>query len=520
MKAEYEISISNSSAFKNEAITQVIDNLDKLETISTEVYFNIGEALQERKKRIELISSRISRISQIIGILENVPEAITLLSKKFYPDNVESYIHKSIYYNDICDFSLINQVSKHKEKKKVINAKPANSLEDLGKAPDTTIDDIKLAQEIVNSVKSVANIKTNFTLNNSYNPVEEQPIPQELEMLTSVFGFTTKIKAFGNQLLNKMDNLNRDSNLLNQFMRQTKGSFSKKPKQQIRKPSQAPTTLMSNNTKSKVDPKKDVLRVKTKITNDNIIDSKIKQNINMPNVVNIDIGGGNSGFGGFNNFGIEEENYDDTSQIIPEGQIIPDDINDFELPIDKVYKININRQPHTGNQPTANLEKNVSNDNSNYNHQSQTTTNQNINANPNPQVQSVSNDNVIKNSQSENANQAKVVQVSSGTVQNVPQVNNVQQNIVPNIPVIPTITTIPTIKIPTIPGVPQVKVVISGGPNIPTAPKISIPIPKIKPKPEVIAKPKVEAKENPEGKDNEEKIEEEKAPPKKDAVRA
>lgn len=506
---------------------QVIDNLDKLESISNDVYFNIGEAFQERKKRIEQLSSRISRISQIIGILENVPEAITLLSKKFYPENVESYLHKSIYYNDICDFSLINQVGKFKERKKPINTKPANSLEDLGKAPDTTIDDIKLCQEIINSVQAVTNIKSNLTLNNSFNPIEEQPIPKDIEMLTSVYGFTTKIKAFGNQLANNLNNLNRDSNLLNQYMRQTKGSFSKKPKQLIRKPSQAPTTLMSNNTKSKADPKKDVLRVKTKVTNDNIIDSKIKQNINMPNVVNIDIGGPNIGFGGFNDFGIEEEQSEDATQIIPEGQIISDDINDFELPIDKVYKLNINRQPRTNTIVTNNLEKTESNENTNYNSKNQhQTNNQNPNTNNENQqnnVHTVNNSNIPTNTQvNDNSHN---IPASNSTVPNVPQVNlnNTQQkstsSTVPNIPTIPII---PTMKIPVIPGVAQVKVVVSGGPNVPSAPKINIPIPKIKPKSEIEAKPKEkeneEKKENEEGKEVEEKKEEEKAPPKKDAV--
>jgi hypothetical protein len=521
MKAEYEISIINSSTFKSEAIGQVIENLDKLENISNDVFYNISESLKERKKRAELLSARISRISQIIKILENVPEAITLLSKKFYPENLETYQHKSIYYNDICDFSLLNQVNKYKEKKKLINSKPANSLEDLGKTPDTTIDDIKLCQEIINSVQGVTNIKTNLTLNNSYNPIEEQPIAKEIEMLSSVYGFTTKIKAFGNQMINNINNLNRDSNLLNQFMKQTKSSFTKKQKQLIKKPSQAPTSLMSNNTKSKVDPKKDVLRVKTKVTNDSIIDSKIKQNINMPNVVNIDIGGSNIGFGEFNNFGVEDENLEDSTQIISEGQVVPDDINDFELPIDKVYKLNINRLPKANNDSNNNLEKSNTNPNTNYN-------NNPSQQNNNNQTNQLESKSTVNNSNTTEVQQkTNNTQVVNSNISSQVNLNNQQKPITNNdsIPKIPTIPNIKTVKVPNIPGVPQVKIVSNGGSNVPIVPKINIPIPKIKPKAEIEAKVKVEenkedkeVKVNEEIKDSEEKKEEEKAPPKKDPV--
>jgi hypothetical protein len=187
--------------------------------MNNEITNNLNKSLLEKRQKLENLHSRIIRINKILGKLEGIPQALTLLSKKFYPENVESFQHTSVFYNNICDYSMTPQVQKFKENTKKINTKPSNSLEDLGRAPDINMDDVKLSQEIFNSITQFDNYKSNLNPMNSLNPVEYQPITKEIEMLTSVINFTSKIKAYGNQKLSEVNNLRyKESDLLNDFM--------------------------------------------------------------------------------------------------------------------------------------------------------------------------------------------------------------------------------------------------------------------------------------------------------------
>lgn len=542
MLAKYEISLSNSSIYRNESLIQVLDSLEKLENISNEIYGNLNKTILEKKLKLENLHSRLVRINKILGILENIPTAITLLSKKFYPENLESYQSKSVYYNDICDFSLSQQVNRFKEPNKKLNSKPANSLDELGTTPDSNLDDLKLTQEILNSMNGFNNVQKTFSTMNSLNPVDTQPITEDIEMLTSVFNFTSRIKAFGNEITKEVA---RESNLLNQFIKQNRANSitnQKKSKKDRKKPDKAPETLLTNTTKTKANVNKQfVLKNKTKVNNEDIINSKIKTTLNIGNIVNIEDTGENNLIGFYNENNQEEENNED-SQIIPNDQVVADDINTFDMPIDKVYQINkkkiedqysnnnninnninsnvtpnstTNNQGNTVNtNTTANLTTNSVNNTQNINNQNTNTLTNNTNDNNNNQMVGSNNVNTnYANTSNTNAN------VNNNAVsQNIPKVPNVNSTVntstVPNIPSIPNISSaIP--KIPTIPNAPTIQVVTNTNSNVPKAPKINIPVPKIKPlKPE---------KEEVIKKEEEEKIleEEEKKPakePQKDPV--
>ena len=502
MKAEYEISLSSSGVYKNESILQILENLEKLENINNEVQVNLNKSLNEKRMKLENLHSRIIRINKILTKLESIPQALTLLSKKFYPENVESFQHSSIYYDNICDFSLSNQVNRFKNQIKPLNDKPANSLEDLGKTPDSNMDDVKLSQEILNSMSNYYNLKSNLSGMNSLNQVEYQPIGREVEMLTSVFNFSTKIKAYGNEVVSNISNLNRESNLLNQFMRQTQKMYGKKQKANIKKPSEAPISLTTNNTKAKINKDREVIKRKVRVNNDDIIDSKLRKNINMPNVVDLGIG---MGFDGMNNnfkaFDLDdEEGFDDQFPPIDTANIQADDINDFELPIDKVFQINTKKTDgnigggNTGNIQNQNQQSQANMQNQSQNQQ-QTQQQNNVQSVPqNNQQQQAQGQTVVVTNTSAN------IPKPPSNIPNVPNIpsipplpNKTAPQTTTTVPAVPTAPTVATVAVPKIPLAPQIKplpnlnqkaiVVSNNTTNIPKAPKINIPVPKIRPPP-------------------------------------
>lgn len=121
---------------KNVAMTHLISSLDLMQRISDEVFDKINRVILEKKVRLENLKSRLYRAAKIIQSLEKTPKALTIKCKREYPncknDNSETE-HTSIYYNDVCDFSLVRNLSMNKED---FNTKPFNPSSVLGKNPD------------------------------------------------------------------------------------------------------------------------------------------------------------------------------------------------------------------------------------------------------------------------------------------------------------------------------------------------------------------------------------------------
>lgn len=477
MKTQFELSTNYNSLFKNEGLSQILTSLDKLEQINSEVFNSINRSIIDKKSRLENLHSRIIRIGAIIKQLEQVPQAITLYSKKFYPENTESYQIKSIYYQDTCDFKLINQ--KFKALQIDLNSNPSNTESALGKSPDGDMQDIQLSQEILNSLPDYKGIKSELTQPNCPKLFDSEKQDPQTEMLNSLFNYMTRTKVYGEQLETQIKTLNRESQLLSEFMKYKKDSRKNKEK-----PSDAPFTMM-NNEKIKAYKKHSLtLRTKLKDIQDDNFDSKIKQNINLGNVVEIDVMTGHNTLMGFDEGRYEDE----TNDFPPLEQIFSDDIQgNFELPIDKV----------------RNLKKSqTSNINSGLNAQNQAEQKP-TSSQPNPQAQTA-----VQNQTpgiTETKPVAPVIQQTQTPVQNQPK---------PPVTVPPSIPSTapsnpPSIPIPSIP-VATGKAVEGSGPNIPVPPPFlpSIAVGMSKKKKKI--DPKKQAEQDKKNKERQKKIENQK----------
>ena len=122
MIEDNHLQTTNNGLYKSETLYQMISSLEKIENVSNNTLMRLNNALLERKNKVSNLHSRIIRINEILSYLESIPQALKILSKRFYPDNVESYIFKSIFYNEINDYSFIEHNNQ------IINNKLSNNI--------------------------------------------------------------------------------------------------------------------------------------------------------------------------------------------------------------------------------------------------------------------------------------------------------------------------------------------------------------------------------------------------------
>lgn len=340
MKSNYEISIVCNDLFKNESLFQAISNLEKLEQITLDVFNRINKSLIDKKTKLENLKSRINRANIIVSNFENLPQALTLKSKRFYPSNVSSYenthdgsenpprtylnspyTYQSIYYDDVCDFALVKipSTKNHQD----INTKPSNPSSKLGKTPDGMLEDVTLYQEILNSFKEYKEI-TNDTKFSSKTPItkplDSHTIPPDTERMNSVFQFIEKTKVYGDK--KNMHYEPRDSKLINNFLKKKDQLHSAK------KPQEAPVSITEKVKLTKYKQKKDLIR---RNTNTNI-QLNIPKNINLPLISDFDIE--TSPLEDY--FAENQEN----EVYAPQETIFNDDINEFHTPLDIIKNYN------------------------------------------------------------------------------------------------------------------------------------------------------------------------------------
>lgn len=332
MKSEYDFQNTTASLFGNEALLQLITNLEKLDLLQGDVLDNLNQSLIQRRAKLENLHSRIIRIFQILKFLETVPQALTILSKKFYPENIESFISKSIYYNDICDFNLASQCLKYKGSKSILNDKLLNNAQELGKPPSSDMEDIKLSQDILNSLTQYRGMREKAVITNSSNLLEHERIDKQVEMLTSIFTFTTRIKVFGDEIEKSTKILHQDSKTLDAFIK-------KKDKRDLQKPIfSAPETLISDSQIRNFERHKETVKHKTIANIDDMIGSKIKNTIGiLGSVVDIEINNED------NNHNFKYMKYDDSNVEYDYGGEVfaSDDIGHYETPMDKIKNAKI-----------------------------------------------------------------------------------------------------------------------------------------------------------------------------------
>ena len=125
-----------SDLHKNNSLSQLISSLDSIHRVSDDIFERINRLILEKKTQLENLKTRLYRAAKIIQSIEKIPKALTLKCKREYPskkiDN-SNVSYSSMFYNDVCDFNLVQQFKQNKED---LNTKPYNVSSLLGKNPD------------------------------------------------------------------------------------------------------------------------------------------------------------------------------------------------------------------------------------------------------------------------------------------------------------------------------------------------------------------------------------------------
>ena len=481
MKTNYEISIIYNDLFKNESLTQAISNLEKLDQITNDIFNRINKSLMDKKTKLENLKSRINRANQIISNFENMSQALTLKSKRFYPVNgaihsnstdsadfnsegisnsrtkstLPPYNYQSIYFEDVCDFSLIKvpSIKYHQD----INTKPSNPSSKLGKKPDGMLDDVNLYQDIINTIQPYKEISSDqiFSANTPLMKSTKQETPLELEKMNSLFQFMDKAKIYGEK--KSIHHEKRESKILNNFMKKKAESAN------IKKPQEAPVSITEKVKLTKYTQKKDLIR---RNTNTNI-QLNIPKNLNLPLISDFDV----------ETTPIEDYFGEDNEAEVyaPQGTIFNDDINEFQTPLDIIKNYNKKQSQLFSADIFGAVNKTEGSNNIN--------SNSNTNTNINPPNSSTSNQQNIPNNYNNASSNEKNINNNPSIPQNLTstQANNTNNNTqIPQKQNVPSIRINTTNNIPNpIPSVP-ISQPNNNGPKIPLPPKIPVPPPIIK----------------------------------------
>ncbi len=457
MQTQYSLAINNSALFKNEALEQLLTNLDKLDFISNNTLLTLNNSIIERKNKISNLHSRIIRVNEILSILETIPQALTLLSKRFYPEEVNSFVSKSIFFNEVSD----TQFTSNSQNESKINSRIANKLSVLSIPPNETIEDLKLTQEITNGLKFYSSIKNKLFIKS--NDLVDSSIHPSVEMLTSIFNFTSKVKEFGNKTESSVKVLASNTKVLKNQLK------SKKSKNLTN----APITLGKDySIVQNIKAEKALLTTKNIESIDSKVDLLIKKDLNvLSHVVDIDL---------FDQTNISLFDTREVDQQVDDIDEYDDKVYDdiyTESTIDRVKKIKTSIFKKDFN-PLSKMASNETNLSSNKPSVDLTTSGSAVN---------------LQKPQSENLSTVQTtIQLPNHNQINIQPVQNTHINSATK----PSVVN-PPIKTEVINNTSANTAVISNiGKNIPKPPPLIIPVPKIK--------PKVEAP-NPEIKKEEEK---------------
>lgn len=377
------------------------------------------------------MKSRIHRADQIISSFEGLTQAITIKSKKRYPEKGESY-NKSIYFDELCDFKLYKS---YKNPTIELNQKPSNSNQSLGKAPLGSLEDVKTTQEIINDIDSYKdiskNIKFEYSANNTKNIFETSKtnLPDKAEKITSYFDFIDKKQIFGimhsknnqqsqSEFLGKSSNA-KDSKLMKEFI--------KRKKQKVKKPEdEAPETMRLQQQLQRFNKEEEIIR---RYTNAEL-------QFNIPMQLNL------SHIAQFETMNTPMEGYFDEKQEIhlaPQAQIYSDDADSYQTPIDMLKSHNIKQNNFN---PSSNSYSSNTNSHAYYSNAVGNSNNSNSNVTP-TQASNTQSNSTSSNYNSSNNNAKPVNAINSNinlnTINAIGNVNvnnqnlNSKQNVVPSL---------------------------------------------------------------------------------------
>ena len=412
MDAYLKLNLNDSGKFPSEYFTNVVQNLSKLDSYKDFIFNNINKNLAWRVEKLQNLKSRINRIRAILPKLTETNDAITIKSKKYYPQAKHNY------------YKFINLQEKPEEISNILNAnynctnpnipkinvknplidRNENSI--LGKNPKETFDDCINYQTISNMQQKVNDLASELyrlrfqnmgsSLDNPLNDL----VYEKTNFLDTSFNFMNK------KLIQKADQLwkiNKEEAELKK-MEKLEENMSKRTTKKIpSKLQEAPQSIIKKEKIDKYANKK--LLVETKERQEFILPTSI----NLTGVIELHD----------KDEVINEENTNENENIYPEKDDNDydfdnnNDINnlnfddDYDLPVDIITRKNLENYKNDGNIPITPVQNytyqsaNTSNINNNTN-----SININVNTNTNSNIYNTSSSNLIQVNNSSSSHQA------------------------------------------------------------------------------------------------------------------
>ena len=157
MKQNYEISLNSNCLYEKENIKQMIEHFSILDNIKNNIFNKFNQGINIRIEKLQNLKSRINRLKQCILILNNSEKAITIKSKKNYPNENYNYF-TDIFIED--EQENINKIINEKNKEtifKKINSQSRVQKNDviniLGKVPKGNLHTAIELQQLIKITK-------------------------------------------------------------------------------------------------------------------------------------------------------------------------------------------------------------------------------------------------------------------------------------------------------------------------------------------------------------------------------
>ena len=424
MEPELKINLNEAGKYRSEYLTSALQNLGKLDSYKDLIFNNINKNILSRVEKLQNLKSRINRIRAILPKLNESNNAMTIKSKKYYPETEHKYYkylnleekEEEIANLINTNYNCINPNIPQFNIKKPLVEKPEKNNNILGKVLRVTLDDCissQLLSNMQNKVKDLASELYELRMKNIGSSLVNEMndlVYEKTNYLETSFDFMNKKLIQKADLLWKIDkdeiDLKQKVNY-NQLKKEEEEEeqFGKNPKKlpPKMKLQEAPKSITS---KAKIEK---YVNKKVRLEG-----TREKQDFNLPTSI-INLGG----VAELNDEIIEETPIVDEN-IYPEREELDIDDNpnfdinnmileydDFEQPIDIITRINLENRKNEGN-------INISAQTSNYSYQTANTSNinntaNNININVTNNNYNNSNNNIPQIS-----NTGKVIVVSGG----------------------------------------------------------------------------------------------------------
>ena len=404
MDAYLKLNLNDSGKYQSEYLTNVIQNLSKLDSYKDFIFNNINKNLASRVEKLQNLKSRINRIRAILPKLTETNDAIAIKSKKYYPQAKNDY------------YKFINLQEKPEEITNIINSNynctnpnipkinvknplvDKNEKKILGKQPKESLDDCLNYQLITNMQQKVNDLASELykirlqnigsSLDNPLNDL----VYEKTKYLDTSFNFMNK------KLIQKADQLwkvNKEEAEYKKMEKLEENIPKRTSKKLPSKLQEAPQSIIK---KEKID----------KYANKKlIVENKEKQEFNLPTSINlprvIELHDKEEV--------LNDENTNENENLYQEKDDndydfdYNNDINnlnfddDYDLPVDIITRKNLENFKNDGNMmtPTQNYSYQTANTSNINNNTNSININVNQNSNNNIYNSNYNNNNVINN---------------------------------------------------------------------------------------------------------------------------